>query len=213
MNGCSAPGIVFAVFPHRQARLRVALARCAACRHPARFRPLKPPSRRRGLSPAWPARASAPGRARGVALLAGCVQSVVFGDVNAATARVLAADGYDVHVPTERKGAAARCMCMPGGSRTRGSFQSPAARARAHEGYDYIAVNAAGCRIRTLGDYGHLLAADPAQPRGRPPSPPRCVDISELLTAPGLGAAERRPLELRVAASRIHATCATRRGS
>ena len=31
--------------------------------------------------------------------MAGCVQSVVFGDVNAATARVLAADGYDVHVP------------------------------------------------------------------------------------------------------------------
>ena len=31
--------------------------------------------------------------------MAGCVASVVFGDVNAATARVLHAEGYDVHVP------------------------------------------------------------------------------------------------------------------
>ena len=37
-------------------------------------------------------------RAR-VGLLAGCVQSVVFGDVNAATARVLAADGFEVVTP------------------------------------------------------------------------------------------------------------------
>jgi len=61
---------------------------------PGPFRPLAavaPP----WLSPAWPPE-HLPGRGPRVALLAGCVQSVVFGDVNAATARVLAADGYDV---------------------------------------------------------------------------------------------------------------------
>ena len=36
-----------------------------------------------------------------VGLLTGCVQSVVFGDVNAATARVLAAAGYEVVAPPQ----------------------------------------------------------------------------------------------------------------
>jgi glycolate oxidase iron-sulfur subunit len=44
--------------------------------------------------------ASGPPIAR-VGLLTGCVQRAVFGDVNAATARVLAADGYDVAVPSQ----------------------------------------------------------------------------------------------------------------
>ena len=51
--------------------------------------------------PVTPARADstrAPGR---VGLLTGCVQSVVFGDVNAATARVLAAAGYEVAAPAQ----------------------------------------------------------------------------------------------------------------
>ena len=66
--------------------------------------------RRRRRSRRWPRRSAVgqhepgrpstcPGDGPRVAVLAGCVQSVVFGDVNAATARVLAADGYDVHVP------------------------------------------------------------------------------------------------------------------
>ena len=43
-----------------------------------------------------PARGETRGR---VGILTGCVQSVVFGSVNAATARVLAADGYEVVAP------------------------------------------------------------------------------------------------------------------
>ena len=87
--------VIFEVFPHRR-RLRAALA---LRRLPAfgPFAPLKtvaPP----WLSAAWPPE-HLPGPGPRVALVAGCVQSVVFGDVNAATARVLAADGYDVHVP------------------------------------------------------------------------------------------------------------------
>ncbi|HKY24206.1 MAG TPA: 4Fe-4S dicluster domain-containing protein, partial [Gaiella sp.] len=38
---------------------------------------------------------------RRVGLLTGCVQSVLFGDVNAATARVLAATGYEVVAPRQ----------------------------------------------------------------------------------------------------------------
>src|SRR5918999_2173550 len=47
-----------------------------------------------------PKRFEAQGEKRGeVALLQGCVQRVFFGHVNEATARVLAAEGYDVQVP------------------------------------------------------------------------------------------------------------------
>ena len=48
-----------------------------------------------------PAQGERRGRA---ALLQGCVQRAFFGDVNAATARVLAAEGWEVHAP-----AAPRC--------------------------------------------------------------------------------------------------------
>ena len=47
-----------------------------------------------------PERFEAHGEKRGeVALLQGCVQRVFFGHVNEATARVLAAEGFEVHVP------------------------------------------------------------------------------------------------------------------
>ena len=88
--------LIFDVFPYRR-RLRAALALPAAARaRPARGRSAG--SRRRGSSAAWPPE-HLPGDGPRVAVVAGCVQSVVFGDVNAATARVLAADGFDVHVP------------------------------------------------------------------------------------------------------------------
>src|SRR5262245_22850593 len=95
-------GLLFAVLPHRR-RLRAALRLAPLGRLaplPRRLRPLVE------IVPSWrsreqpPALTPAAGTPRGrVALLTGCVQSVVFGDVNAATARVLAADGWDVAVP------------------------------------------------------------------------------------------------------------------
>src|SRR5205823_12277078 len=82
--------LIFEVFPYRR-RLRAALAlrRLPA---PGPLRPLRliaPP----WISSGWPPE-HLPGPGPRVALVAGCVQSVVFGDVNAATARVLAADGF-----------------------------------------------------------------------------------------------------------------------
>jgi glycolate oxidase iron-sulfur subunit len=166
---------IFGVFPHRR-RLRVALAlrRLPA---PGPFRPLAavaPP----WVSPGWPPE-HLPGHGPRVALLAGCVQSVVFGDVNAATARVLAADGYDVHVPR------AQGCC---GALHAHAGRSPEGIARARRierelgGFDYIVTNAAGCGSH-LKDHGVA----------------NVVDVSELLGNPVLGEAERHPLELRVA--------------
>jgi glycolate oxidase iron-sulfur subunit len=163
---------IFAVLPHRR-RLRAALAlrRLPA---PGPLRALK------ALAPSWSAPAwpptHLPGSGRSVALLAGCVQSVVFGDVNAATARVLAAEGYDVHVP--RAQACCGALHAHAGRSAEGEARAKAL-ARALAGHDHIAVNAAGCGSH-LKDHGIE----------------NTLDVSELLTQPR---ARRHPLALTVA--------------
>jgi glycolate oxidase iron-sulfur subunit len=163
---------IFAVFPHRR-RLRLALAlrRLPA---PGPFAPLKrlaPP----WMEPEWPP-AHLAGTGPSVAVVAGCVQSVVFGDVNAATARVLHAEGFDVHVP-RRQGC---CGALHAHA---GRLEEGVVRARTlgHElrNYDYIVTNAAGCGSH-LKDHGIA----------------NVVDVSELLAEPR---AKRHPLPLRVA--------------
>ncbi len=167
--------LIFAVFPHRR-RLRAALAlrRLPA---PGPLRPLSavaPP----WTSAAWPPE-HLPGAGPRVAVLAGCVQSVVFGDVNAATARVLAADGYDVHVPRSQG-------CCGALHAHAGRLDEGVARVRRLaedlSGYDLVVSNAAGCGSH-LKDHGIENA----------------VDVSELLAAPSPTRAERHPLELTVA--------------
>jgi glycolate oxidase iron-sulfur subunit len=87
-----------------------------------------------------PARGDAP-RAPAVGLLTGCVQSVLFGDVNVATARVLSAAGFEVHAPAQ--GCCGALSAHAGRAhestrlteRLRGSFA----------GVESIVVNASGC--------------------------------------------------------------------
>jgi glycolate oxidase iron-sulfur subunit len=126
-------------------------------------------------APEWPPE-HLPGDGPSVALVAGCVASVVFGDVNVATARVLNADGYDVHVPR----AQACCGALYAHA---GRLEEGVARARklerALDGYDYVVTNAAGCGSH-LKDHGSATV----------------VDVSELLGEPR---AERHSLPLRVA--------------
>ena len=97
-------GLLFRVLPY-PSRMRAALRLAPVGRRlpvPRTLRPLVEIAPRwRGTgSVAAVTPASGPRRAR-VALLTGCVQSAVFPDVNAATARVLAADGYDVLAPPQ----------------------------------------------------------------------------------------------------------------
>jgi glycolate oxidase iron-sulfur subunit len=172
---------IFGVFPHRR-RLRAALA-LRRLPTPGPFRPLAavaPP----WVNPAWPPE-HLPGPGPRVALLAGCVQSVVFGDVNAATARVLAADGYDVHVP-KAQGCCGALHAHAGRSK------EGVARARGLErdlaGYDYIVTNAAGCGSH-LKDHGVANVVDVSELIGNP------VTVLKSNTAQ----AERHPLALRVA--------------
>src|SRR5262249_6281627 len=137
---------IFAVLPHRR-RLRAALAlrRLPA---PGPLAPLKQ------IAPPWASSAWPPTHLDGpgprVALLAGCVQSVVFGDVNVATARVLQAEGFDVHVP-RAQGCCGALYAHAG--RVEDGLARARALAQALDGYDYIVTNAAGCGSH-LKDHG-----------------------------------------------------------
>src|SRR5262249_7333282 len=138
---------VFAVFP-RPRRLLAALALAPLGRHlplPGRLRTLAE------LAPPWSRSERVPeltkaygNRRRRVGLLTGCVQRVVFGDVNAATARVLAAEGCDVVTPG-RQGCCG-ALHLHAGRREEGLERARAlGRVFRREHVDAIVVNAAGC--------------------------------------------------------------------
>jgi glycolate dehydrogenase iron-sulfur subunit len=176
--------LVFALFPY-PGRLRAALALAPIGRRlplPRALRPLV------GLAPPWsttshtPALTPAGGERRArVGLVLGCVQRVLFGGVNAATARVLAAEGFEVVAPQAQ--ACCGALHLHAGRRAEG-------HARAHRlaelfraaGAERIVVNAAGCGSH-LKDAGLELPV---------------VDVSELL-AELEPRAERHALGLRVA--------------
>lgn len=127
-----------------------------------------------------PAHIPAEGERRGrVALLTGCVQSVVFGAHNRATARILAKNGYELVVPQAQGccgalnahgGDHARALSMA--KETIGVFD--AARA------DAVVVNTSGCGAH-MKAYGALLADDPAWAGRARRFAAGVQDISELL--------------------------------
>src|SRR5205814_4826060 len=119
---------------------------------------LAPPAVPAAAARPLPRRVPALGTRRAVVgMLTGCVQSVFFPQVNAATARVLAAEGCDVVIP--RGQGCCGALSVHNG---RDSEAQRYARAvvDAFEGVDHLVVNAAGCGS-TLKDYGTLLADDP----------------------------------------------------
>jgi glycolate oxidase iron-sulfur subunit len=136
------------------------------------------------------------GERRGtVGLLQGCVQRVFFRRVNAATALVLSAEGYDVAIPR-----APRC-CGALMYHTGGREAETAALARetiaTFEDCDHLVVNAAGCGS-AIKHYDHQLRDDPEWRERAGELAGRTRDLSELL-ADIEPRAERGPLPLRVA--------------
>ena len=84
------------------AALRAERRARASCRSPScgRCSGSRPTCRRARRSVSSPRSRPRRGEPRGrIALMQGCVQRVFFGDVNAATVRVLAAEGFEVHAP------------------------------------------------------------------------------------------------------------------
>jgi glycolate oxidase iron-sulfur subunit len=133
---------VFAVLPHPR-RTRLAL-RFAALPAPGPFRSFKElaPRWRESVSPPRETRAAGEQVGR-LGLLTGCVQSVLFGEVNRASARVLAAYGYEVAAPYD---GCCGALALHAGRREQGlELARRTERAFAAVGADAIVTNAAGC--------------------------------------------------------------------
>jgi glycolate oxidase iron-sulfur subunit len=189
-------GAIFALFPYRR-RLRAAavpgalyqrvraapLVRRLTARLSGRLAALEsllPPVRLRDAFATLPERTPPVGtRRRRVALLTGCVQDVFFHPVNAATVRVLAAEGCEVLVPR--------------GQRCCGALELHAGRERDALGrarrtierfeeldVDAVVANVAGCGS-SMKEYGHLLADDPSWAHAAAAFSAKVKDVHEVL--------------------------------
>src|SRR5215207_2994722 len=135
------------------------------------------------------------GEPRGrIALMQGCVQRVFFGDVNASTVRVLAADGWEVH--TRRLPRCCGALMIHAGVEDDG-LELARATIAAYEEFDFVAVNVAGCGS-VMKDYGHLLADDPQWAQRAEAFSAKVRDVHELL-AGHEPRAPRHPVTLKVA--------------
>ena len=172
--------LLFATLPHPR-RMRWALRLAPVGRRlptPAWARPMLDlaPRWRSSEQPAPVTPCAESTRApRRVGLLTGCVQSVVFGEVNAATARTLAAAGHEVVAPPQ--GCCGALSAHAGRANESARFTDRLRRS--FDGLDTIVVNASGCG-------SHL------KEKGLP-----ALDVTEALRDVELP--ELQPLELSVA--------------
>jgi glycolate oxidase iron-sulfur subunit len=134
-------------------------------------------------------------RAR-VALLSGCVQRVLFPQVNEATLRVLAAEGCRVIVP-EGQGCCGALSLHAGRAAESRRLTSALIERFAREKLDAIIVNAAGCGSH-LKDCARLFADDSAMAERAAQFCARVRDVSEFLV-PLPPVAPRHPLRVTVA--------------
>ena len=94
-----------------------------------------------------------------VALLLGCAQHAFFPDVNLATARVLAENGFEVVAPAGQ--GCCGSLFVHEGEREHGkALARRAIEVFEATGADFVAINAAGCGS-VMKDYGELLKDDP----------------------------------------------------
>ena len=154
---------------------------------------LLPSGRREPTPPVTGAQGARRGR---VGLLLGCVQREFLSPVNAATARVLAAEGYEVVAPREQPccGALLTHAGEEGGAialarRVIDTFE--------RAGVETIVINAAGCGS-AMKEYARLLRDDPAYAERAAIFSSKCRDVSELL-ADAAPRGERHRLPIRVA--------------
>ncbi len=101
-------------------------------------------------------------RRKRVALLTGCVQSVIAPEINAATVRLLARHGCEVVVAKGAGccGGLTHHMGRPALDEARANIDAWSAEI-AEGGLDAIIINTSGCGV-TVKDYGYLLRGDPA---------------------------------------------------
>src|SRR5205809_990080 len=196
VNQCVHCGLCLASFPTfsdlgpqlDSPRGRCVLSRALPGTLPA-WEALLPPLPAAGRAP-LPALTPAAGARRGrVAMLTGCVQSVVFGAHNRATARVLARNGWDVVAPAGQGCCGA--LNAHGGDHAR-ALEMARRTIEAFEGERVaaIVVNTSGCGAH-MKAYGTLLAEDPAWAERARRFAATVRDVAEFLA----GAALRGPLQ------------------
>ena len=201
---------IFALFPHPR-RLRVLRPLLRAYRRGGLSRVVRPVLER--FSPSLAAmesmappvtrrepvaavtRASGPRRAT-VGLLAGCVQREFFPGVNAATVRVLAAEGCDVVVP-DGQGCCGALSVHAGREAEGLAFARALVEVFEEAGVEWVVVNSAGCGS-VMKDYADLLADDPRYAEKAARLAGKVRDVAEFLDELG-PVARRHPLETTVA--------------
>jgi glycolate oxidase iron-sulfur subunit len=209
--------MIFALFPYKR-RLRAAAVpgalyqqlrrlgpvRTLAAKLPGRLGALEsllPPVSLREAFARLPEFTPAVGARRAsVALLTGCVQDVFLHRVNAATVRVLAAEGCDVHAPRAQQ-------CCGALELHAGREDDALARARREIellgslDVDHVVTNVAGCGS-SLKEYGHLLGDDPEWAERAKAFSAKVRDVHEVLADlndDGGPRAPRHPVRARVA--------------
>jgi glycolate oxidase iron-sulfur subunit len=152
----------------------------------------------KGLTASVPARTPATGPKRmTVGVLTGCVQRLVFPNVNTATINVLSAEGCDVVAPRDQ-GCCGALALHAGRLDDARSFARATIATFERAGVERVVVNAAGCGS-SMKEYGQLLADDPAWAERARAFAGRVRDVTELVAELGEPRAVRHPLALRVA--------------
>lgn len=183
---------------YQASRLGTLLARAGVLdRLPGPLQAMESLAPKLGKAQKIPPRTPAVGtRRRTVGLLMGCVQGTFFPDVNAATVRVLAAEGCEVVVPP----AQSCCGALPahGGREQQAlGFAKQVIRMFERAGVETIVANAAGCGSN-MKEYGHQLRDEPGWSERAEALAAKVRDITELLDELG-PVAPRSPLEMTVA--------------
>lgn len=145
-----------------------------------------------------------------VALLSGCVQTVIDTSINEATIRLLTRHGVEVVVA---KGAGC-CGALP---HHLGKVDDSLRYARANieawtreidsGGLDHVVINASGCGT-SVKDYGHMFRDDPTLAEKAAHISAMTRDVTELMTEIGFAPSGDAP-KLRVA---YHSACSLQHG-
>jgi glycolate oxidase iron-sulfur subunit len=137
------------------------------------------------FSDPWPEVIPAQGETRyRVGMILGCVQRVFLPEVNAATIRVLTANGCEVVIPRSQG-------CCGALSQHQGQEGQAQALARqmidtfANENLDAVLINASGCG-HTLKEYGQILAEDVEECDLAQSFANQVKDVQEFLDSVGL---------------------------
>jgi glycolate oxidase iron-sulfur subunit len=129
-------------------------------------------------------------------MLTGCVQGEFFPGVNAATARVLAAEGCDVIAPAGQ-GCCGALSEHNGREKEAKAFARRLIDVFEEAGVDAVIVNSAGCGSN-MKDYADILADDPVYAERARAFAGRVRDVAEFLAELG-PVAPRHPLPVSIA--------------